>query len=120
MCSTPPASASHSIKVGARLNPARAKMLLGHVHAALGAGPTAKACSQESHDDLAVHAPADGEIAFAHAVLAHAAHAAGETALHQQLDAKAAQLGQATADPEDREIFLRTLQCTPGPHGPVA
>jgi hypothetical protein len=107
------ASAYHWGEVGTQLHRARAKMLLGHVHAALGYGQTALAYSQESYDYLTAHGPPDWEIAFAHAILAHAAIAAGDIGLHEQHYAKALELGQVIADPEDKEIFFGTFNRIP-------
>lgn len=90
-------------------------MLLGHVHAALGAGRTALVYAQQSLDYLAAHEPEQWEIAFAHAILAHAAFAAGDAALHRRHYAKALELGRAIADPEDQEIFFNTFNLIPRP-----
>jgi hypothetical protein len=109
------ASAFHWSEVGTELHSARAKMLLGHVHAVLGQGHAALAYAQESFRYLVGHDPPDWERAFAHAVLAHAAHAAGETALYEEHIAEAGELGAGIADPEDREIFLRTFRNIPKP-----
>lgn len=109
------ASAFHWAKVGTELHHARARMLLGHVYAALGAGPAAQLYAQQSYDYLAAHEPPDWEIAFAHAILAHAAFAAGDKTLHRRHHAKAHELGQAIVDPEDREIFFRTFDQLPAP-----
>lgn len=109
------ASAYHWSKIGTDLNQARARMLLGHVHAELGMGATALAYARASFEYLAAHNPPDWEIAFAHAVLAHAAAAAGEADLHQRHFARADELGRAIADPEDREIFLKTFNAIPAP-----
>ncbi len=109
------ASAFHWTRVGTDLNAARAAMLLGHVHAALGLGRTALAYAQRSFDYLVAHDPPDWEAAFAHAILAHAAFAAGEKSLHQQHHASAGELGKAIADPEDREVFFKTFDLIPGP-----
>jgi hypothetical protein len=109
------ASAFHWSRAGDELSQARARMLLGHVHAALGYGRTALAYARQSYDYFAAHQPPDWELAFAHAILAHAAFAAGEAALHRQHYARAQQLGQAIADPEDREIFFGTFNRIPRP-----
>ncbi len=109
------ASAFHWAAVGTELHRARASMLLGRVHAALGAGQSAQKYAQQSYEYLAAHDPPDWEIAFAHAILAHAAFAAGDKALHQQHHAKANALGRAIADAEDREIFFRTFNQLPSP-----
>jgi hypothetical protein len=109
------ASAFHWGSVGTELNRARAQMLLGHVHAALGRGQTALRYAQRSHDYLVAHEPPDWEIAFSHAILAHAAFAAGDAGVHRHHYAKARELGQAIADPEDRAIFFRTFDRIPKP-----
>ena len=114
------AAAFHWAKVGTELHQARAKMLLGHVYAALGAGQTALKYAQQSHNYLEANEPPDWELAFTHAILAHAAHAAGETALHQEHYTKAHQLGLAIADPEDRAIFFVTFDRMPAPRDPTA
>jgi hypothetical protein len=107
------ASAFHWSKVGTELHSARAKLLLGHVHAVLGQGSAALAYAQESYRYLVAHEPPDWERAFAHAVLAHAAHAAGETELHKENFAKAEELGPGIANAEDREIFFKTFRNIP-------
>jgi hypothetical protein len=109
------ASAYHWDKVGTDLNRARAKMLLGHVHAALGLGATALAYAQESYDYLVANDPPDWEIAFAHCVLAHAAYAATNTGLYREHFAHAQRYGLAIADAEDREIFFKTFNLIPRP-----
>jgi hypothetical protein len=107
------ASAYHWSKVGTELHQARAKMLLAHVHATLGLGPSALTYAQQSYDEISAHQPPDWEVAFLHAVLAHAAFAAGEGDLHQHHYRKAQECGEAIADPEDKEIFLKTFHRIP-------
>nr|MBI2905052.1 hypothetical protein [Chloroflexota bacterium] len=109
------ASAFHWDKVGTELNSARAKMLLGHLHAALGHGQLALDYAHESCRYLVDHDPPDWELAFAHAVLAHAAFAAGETGLQRENYARAEELGEAIADPEDKDIFFKTFKLIPKP-----
>jgi hypothetical protein len=109
------AAAFHWAKVGTELHQARARMLLGQVHAALGHGQIAQVYAQQSCDYLVAHDPPDWEIAFAHAILAHAAFAAGDPALHRLHHAEAHALGQAIADAEDKEIFFRTFNVIPAP-----
>ena len=96
------AAAFHWAKVGTELHQARAKMLLGHVHAALGAGQTALKYARQSPEYLVAHEPPDWELAFTHAILAHAAHAAGETVFHQERYLKAQR-----ARPSDRRARRR-------------
>lgn len=65
--------------------------------------------AHQSYDYMAAHESPDWEIAFAHAVLGHAAFAGGETALHRRRCAKAQEPGRAIADLEDRQIFFKTF-----------
>ncbi|HSR48178.1 MAG TPA: hypothetical protein VLL77_09370 [Anaerolineales bacterium] len=109
------ASAFHWAKVGTELHQARAKMLLAHVHAALGMGPSALTYAQQSFKEISAHQPPDWEIAFLHAVLSHAAFAAGKDDLHQSHYRKARDYGEAIADPQDKEIFLKTFRRLPAP-----
>jgi hypothetical protein len=109
------ASAFHWAKVGTELHHARARMLLARVHASLGHGDQAINYAQQSNDYLLSHDPPDWEVAFAHAVLAHAAFAAGDDALHRAEYAKAREVGDAIADPEDKDIFLRSFNHIPKP-----
>ncbi|MCO6457211.1 MAG: hypothetical protein J5I93_18090 [Pirellulaceae bacterium] len=109
------ASAYHWGQVGTELNQVRAQMLLGQVHAALGQGTTALNYARRSSEYFAARETPDWELAFAHAVLAHAASAAGDAALHQQHYALAEQLGQAIADPEDQAVFRQSFQRIPRP-----
>jgi hypothetical protein len=109
------AAAFHWSKVGSELQVIRAKMLLGHVHASLGHGDLALGYAHESYEYVVNHDPQDWELALAHAVLAHAAFAADERNLHHEHYARANALGDAIADPEDREIFFATFTRIPGP-----
>ncbi|MFH1568118.1 MAG: hypothetical protein ABIL09_08980, partial [Gemmatimonadota bacterium] len=109
------AAAFHWAQVGTELHQARARMLLGHVCAAVGQGQPALAYAGRSLAYLAAHETPDWEIAFAHAVLAHAASAAGGTALHREHYTRAQELGHAIADPEDKAIFHKTFDLIPAP-----
>ena len=109
------ASAFHWAKIGTEINQVRAKMLLGQVHALLGAGQMALTYAQQSYDYITTHDQPDWEVAYAHAVLAHAAFAVGDAVLYEQHYTKAQELGQAIADPQDREIFFTTFNGIPGP-----
>ncbi|HVH25263.1 MAG TPA: hypothetical protein VM818_00840 [Vicinamibacterales bacterium] len=109
------AAAFHWSKVGSELQVIRAKMLLGHVHASLGHGELALRYATESYDSLAAQQTPDWELALAHAVLAHAAFAAAARDLQREHYAVARALGQAIADPEDKQIFFNTFNRIPGP-----
>lgn len=109
------AAALHWSKVGTGLHRARATMLLGHVHALLGNGAIAMGYAEASFAYVSSHDSPHWEVAFAHAVLANAAAAAGERDLHAQHYARAQALGAALEDAEDREIFEKTFRAVPIP-----
>jgi hypothetical protein len=109
------AAAFHWAKAGTDLHQARAWMLLGQVHAALGHGQAAWAYARRSYEYFRARESPDWEIAFAHAVLAHAAYADEDPGLHRRHHARAAELGRAIADPEDRAVFFRTFDLIPCP-----
>ena len=101
--------------VGDDLNAARADMLLGHAHARAGDGELALRYAERSYDYFARRETADWEIAFANAVLAGAAAAAGRGDLHASRYEEARRLGEAIADAEDRDIYLATFRQVPVP-----
>lgn len=109
------ASAWHWGQIGNELNRMRAMMLLAEVHALLGYGGSAFALSQEMRAYFLSRETADWERAFAHAIHAHAAHAAGRLAEHRDAYREAANAVQAIADVEDRRIVLETFNQVPAP-----
>lgn len=112
------AAAFHWDKVGTDLNRARASLLLGQVYAALGLGEAALVYAKRSYEDLVAHDPPDWEMAFAKAILAHAACAAHDPLSHEEFYAEASALGEAIADPEDKAIFFKTFNRIPRPREP--
>ena len=109
------AAALHWRRVGTELNAMRADMLLAHAHALARDGAFALDLARRVLDYFAHRDTPDWEIAFVHAVLANAAHASGETALHRTHHAEAERLGHAIADAEDRRIFFKTFANVPRP-----
>lgn len=109
------AAAYHWGQIGTELNQARAEMLLGRVHAILGNGWIAFRYAKQSYDYIAAHDPPDWEIAFAHAILAHASYEIHDPQLHQIHYAKAKELGLAIQDPANKEIFFTTIDLVPSP-----
>lgn len=109
------AAALHWRHAGNALNDARAQMLLAHVHASLGHGDLALRYARPSHAYLTSIDSPDWEIAFSHAVLAHANRAADRPAEHREHWAIARRLGDAIADAEDRAIFDATFRTIPPP-----
>jgi hypothetical protein len=111
------ASALHWSRVGSALDKARADILLGQVHALLGNGPVAMIYARRGHEYLTSHERPDWEMAFAHAILSHAACAAKEMLLYSRHYAMAKSLGDAIANPREKEIFQRTFIQIPVPQG---
>jgi hypothetical protein len=109
------ASAFHWARVGTPLHAARGQMLLGHVHALLGRGGPAMQYARAAFDYVMSHDSPPWEVAFAHAVLAHAGAAAGDRAIHARHHAEAGVLGAALADEEERTIFEQTFRTVPRP-----
>ena len=109
------ASAWHWGKVGSELNSMRATMLLAEVHALLGMGERALANAEEMRTYFLAHESPDWEIAFAHAIYAHAAHAAGRANEHRDAYAQAEAALAAIADDEDRAIVAATFRLVPPP-----
>jgi hypothetical protein len=109
------ASAWHWAKVGSELNRMRATMLLAEVHALLGFGHSAMAYAEEMRTYfLGVQSPAS-EVAFVHAVHAHAASAAGETEKHRASYGLALAAIEAVSNEEEQRIVARTFSCVPKP-----
>ena len=109
------ASAWHWGRIGTELNRMRATMLLAEVHALLGMGPSALALAEEMRGYFVAHECADWELAFTHAIHAHAAHAAGRLAEYREAHGKAAAALHAIAGEEDRKIVAQTFDQIPRP-----
>ncbi len=109
------AAALHWDRVGTELHKARATMLLGHVHALLGNGAIAMNYARQSFAYVSSHDSPAWEVAFAHAVLANAARAAGERDLHSRHYLSAQALGAALQEAEEREIFDAMFAVIPAP-----
>lgn len=109
------ASALHWSKIGTDLNRARADMLLAQVHGLLEDGPQAMRHAQRCREYFAAHECPDWEIAFVHAVLAHAACRSKNETQHATEHARAKELGDAISDEREKETFLRTFSQIPAP-----
>jgi hypothetical protein len=109
------AAAFHWRLVGNELNMVRAQMLLAHAHAAVKSGVLAQQYAFQSHAYFICHETADWELAFSHAIVAHAAWAAGDAAAHRDHYQQAARLGEKIADAEEKEIFFGTFKTIPKP-----
>lgn len=109
------AAAWHWTKVGSELNRMRAIMLLAEVHALLGLGQSALAYAEEMRTYfLAVQSPA-WEMAFVHAVHAHAASAAGDIEKHRASYTLALAAIAAVSNEEERRNLASTFSHVPKP-----
>ena len=110
------ASAHHWQAVGTELQQMRARMLLAQVHALLGLGPTAWVYAQDMQRYfLASTDTPDWELAFVHAIHAHAAAVSGHAQAHVQSYQAAQRALDAIADPQDRSIVDKTFRQVPAP-----
>lgn len=110
------ASAHHWAHAGNELNRMRAAMLVAEVHALLGMGPSALAFAQEMRDYFVGRDETpDWELAFTHAIHAHAAAVGGSEVEHASSYALAEQAIKAIAGDEDRKIVQKTFDHVPVP-----
>lgn len=103
------AAAWHWAQIGTAAQRDLADLLLGRVHARLNDAPRALAAAERAFAAITAREAAPWEMAFAHAILADAARAAGDAPRHARHHALAHDLGAALTDPEDREIFHATF-----------
>lgn len=107
------ASAWHWTRAGTELNRMRATMLLAEVHALLGLGQSALAYAEEMRTHLLGVQSPDWEVAFVHAVHAHAA--AGETEKHRASYGLAVAVLKAVSSEVERGIVASTFAHVPKP-----
>lgn len=109
------ASAWHWSVVGSELHHMRAKMLLARVHALLGHASTAWTFASEVRDYFVAHGAPAWELAFAHAIYAHAAHISGNRAAHEAAYKEALAAAAEISEQADREVFRETFSLIPAP-----
>jgi hypothetical protein len=109
------AAAWHWGRVGTELNGMRAQMLLAEVHALLGMGASAMQLAEGMRDYFLSRETPDWELAFTHAIYAHAAYAAQKPEVHRRAYAEAVAALASIADPEDRQIVEKTFGQVPPP-----
>jgi hypothetical protein len=114
MLSVAHASLHHWRQVGTEENAALGEMLVAQVYALLGHGAPAMRYAVRMFDWVTANRRPAWEVAFAHAVLANAARAAGKRALYAERYRSAAELG-AGLKPEDKAIFGATFRLIPPP-----
>lgn len=118
MLTTAHASAYHWGKVGNDTNKAMATMLLAQVHALIGDAPRARRYAEECFAFVTSRQSPAWQVAFAHAIVAHAAAIAKDAATHAKHYEVARGLGAALAE-GDREVFEATFRTIPSPVSPA-
>ena len=113
MLRTAHASAWHWGVVGSELNHARATMLLAAAHAEAGDGPAALRYANAMRAYFTARETLDWELAFTHAIHAHAAWVAGDKTAHAVSYTLAEAAVKAVADPEERGIVEMTFRRVP-------
>ena len=108
-------AALHWQKIGTDLHRQRANTLLAEVHALRGFGESALALAEEVRSFFLDRETDDWELAFVHAIHAHAAAVAGDSEGHRASYAAAETALNAIADEEDRAIVQRTFDQVPAP-----
>jgi hypothetical protein len=106
--------------VGDASHRAHAAQLLAHVYALLGLPRPARHYLQQSQPFFLDRDSAPWEQAFAHAVAANVAAAAGDAPAHACHRAQAQQLIAALQDPQEQEMLDATMRVVPLPGGPAA
>jgi len=101
--------------IGDDKNLAHADVLLAQAYALLGHGAPAMRHARAAFDYFSSHPSLPWETAFAHAVLANAAHAGGEVELHRLHYAKAAEAAEAIVNANNRKLFDATFAVIPKP-----
>ena len=110
------AAAFHWGHAGNERNHMRATMLLAEAHALLGLGPTALAYANRMKGYFLQQSDTpDWELAFTHAIHAHAAAVAGAVEDHKASYAQAEAAIAAIAAEEDRQIVMATFEQVPPP-----
>jgi hypothetical protein len=109
------AAAWHWAYAGNELNHMRAAMLLAQVHALLGNGRLALGYAQAMRTYFLGRVTPDWEIAFTHAIYAHAALVAGDSEAYRAAYEEALEAIDSIADEEDRKVVLRTFEQVPVP-----
>jgi hypothetical protein len=103
--------------IGTPRNIALGQLLLGQVHALLANPKYAMQHATAAYEYFTSNESAPWELAFAHAVLANAAHCCGNAGLYASSYRQAEALVASLPDPEDRAILQATMNVIPKPTG---
>lgn len=105
------ASLHHWRVAGGAVEEARGEGLVSRVYAVLGRGEPAAYHARRSHEICEREGIGGFDLAYAYEALARAAALNGEP--YEELRSRAAALGAALPDPEDRAIFEGDLAAPP-------
>jgi hypothetical protein len=108
------AAAYHWRQIGTENQMAHANLLLGRVHSLLGNGRAALKYAQAAFEFMSNRPSEKWELAFAHAVLANAAHTVGDSGIHKKHFTEAKVLADRL-EGEERKLFLATFNLIPEP-----
>jgi hypothetical protein len=108
-------AAWHWGKIGIELNNMRAKMLLARVHTLVGYGSSALALASEARSYFVGRETPAWELAFVHAIYAHAAHLTGDRVAHRSAYEDALAAAALITQDEDRKVFRETFDRVPTP-----
>jgi len=109
------ASSFHWSAVGTELHSMRAKTLLARVHTLVGNGVFAVRLSREMREYFLTHDAPDWEVAFAHAIYAHAAQVVGDLEEHRLAYEDAVKALSKVTSEEERRLIRETLDLVPVP-----
>jgi hypothetical protein len=108
-------AAWHWAKIGNELNNMRAKMLLARVHTLVGYQSSALDLASEVRSYFVGRATPAWELAFVHAIYAHAAHLTGNQVEHRSAYEDALAASALIETDGDRKIFRETFDLVPAP-----
>jgi len=106
--------------VGTARHFASAQLLLGQVHALLGKAHYALSYAQAAHEYFIANSSEPLQLAISHAILANAAHCAGNPALFETNYAAAIALSANLRNTQDKAIFEATMNVVPKSKGNVS
>lgn len=109
------ASCFHWSEVGTELHSMRAKMLLARAHTLVGNGVLAVRLALEMREYFSSHDAPAWEMAFAHAIYAHAAQVVGDLENHRTAYQNAVQVLSKVTSEEERVLIRETLDLVPVP-----
>lgn len=101
--------------IGNDRNLALAELLLGQVHALLGSARFALPYAEAAHAYFTSNPSEPCDLAISHAVLANAAHCAGNSALYETSYRAASALIAKLPDGDDKAIVEQTMSVVPKP-----